>query len=222
MSPDEDKWPLPDYHPGPSQEHLHALGVISLTYATLQHSMDDLFLVRAARKQVPSDWAQTYYYALTEDKRCQAIREIFEDTDSAVIEAIKNIVGFFDWCRECRNNLLHAESYPSGLAPFPDGAFALTKRIKKSSKQGYIALTLGQLRAIADHMRDGVVQSARIHLFLGYVGQPRDDLAEKYRNNDKSLPGKLIIPRRMELALSPQDLRTPPVPDSSGGLAGKA
>lgn len=209
MSLGEDTWPLPDYNPGPTRQHLHALGVISLTYATLQRNMDDLFLLRAARKQIPPDWTETYYYALSEDRRSQAITDIFKDTDSDVTEAIKNIVDFFDWCRGCRNNLLHAESYPSGLVPFPDGAFALSKRIKKSSTDGYMALTLKELRAIADRMRDGVVQCASIHLFLRYKGQQPAALPERYKKYAESLPSKLTVPRRMALALSPQDLRTP-------------
>jgi hypothetical protein len=77
MSLGEDTWPLPDYNPGPTRQHLHALGVLSLTYATLQRNMDDLFLLGAARKQIPPDWTETYYYALSEDRRSQAIKDIF-------------------------------------------------------------------------------------------------------------------------------------------------
>jgi hypothetical protein len=227
MPPDEDVWALPDYHPGPSREHLHALGVLALNYAKLQRDMDDLFLLSAERKRVPREWAETYYYALSEDKRSQAIKEMFKDapppsglrskaepgagggSGPEIAEAIGNLVSVFEWCRDCRNNLLHAESYPVGLAPLPDGAFALTERVRKSSKPVHIVLTLRELRAVVDHVRDSVVQCARIHLFLRYAGQRPDDLPERYRKYARSLPPKLVVPRRMKLALSPKDLRTP-------------
>ena len=51
--------------------------------------------------------------------------------------------------------------------------------------------------------------SVRIHLFLRYAGQRPDDLPERYRKYARSLPPKLVVPRRMKLALSPKDLRTP-------------
>lgn len=195
---DEDKWPLPDYHPGPSQKHLHALGVLSLNYAKLQGHMDALYFLKAA------DGAQTHYYALSEDKRSQAIKDLYNGADPKVAEAIKNLASFFDWCRHCRNNLLHAESYPSGLRRFPDDVFALTKRIERSStRQGYMTLTLRQVRAIADHMREGIVQCAKISLFIRYAGR---QVPEKYRKYAHSLSPKLIIPRRMKLAEEPEDL----------------
>jgi hypothetical protein len=68
----EDTWPQPKYDPGP-QKHVHAIGVIALTYATLQSAMDRLFLDIAN-----SEWAKRYYYMLTEDKRSGAIGEIFK------------------------------------------------------------------------------------------------------------------------------------------------
>jgi hypothetical protein len=102
MSSVHDTWPLPLYNPGPPTEHIHALGVIALTYAKLQRSMDDLFLNKARTKQIPSDWAGTYYYALSEDKRSEAIKGIYKEDEAEVFEAIENIVKYFDWCRNCR------------------------------------------------------------------------------------------------------------------------
>ncbi len=121
---DEDKWPLPDYHPGPTPKQLHALGVLSLNYAKLQGHMDALYFLKAVAG------AETRYYALSEDKRSQAIKDIYNDADPKVVEAINNLVSFFDWSRHCRNNLLHAESYPSALRRPSDDVFELTKRIE--------------------------------------------------------------------------------------------
>ena len=141
MSSSENTWPPPDYDVGPP-EHVHAIGVIALTYAKLQGVMDRLFLDSAN-----SEWADKYYYMLSEDKRSDAIREMFKHFDPGVVSAIDNLTKHFDWCRACRNNLLHAESYPSDGVPFPDGALALTKPLKKGSlKPGYMALTLPELR----------------------------------------------------------------------------
>jgi hypothetical protein len=105
MSSIEDTWPPSDYEAEPP-EHVHAIGVIALLYARLQSIMDSLFLIRAS-----SDWAEKYYYMLSEDKRSDAIREMFKDDALGVVEAIGNLVKYFDWCRACRNNLLHAETF---------------------------------------------------------------------------------------------------------------
>jgi hypothetical protein len=86
MSSIEDTWPLPVYDPGPPK-HVHAIGVIALTYTTLQACMDCLFLNRAG-----SQWAEKYYYVLTEERRSEAIKELFKDDDPSVIEAIGNII----------------------------------------------------------------------------------------------------------------------------------
>jgi hypothetical protein len=197
MSSTGNRWPPPAYGVGPL-EHVHAIGVIALTYATLQNSMDRLFLTMAG-----SDWAEKYYYLLSEENRSSAIKKIFKDDGPDVVEAIGNLVEYFDWCRACRNNLLHAESYRSGLVPFPGGALGLTKRLKKgSAESGYMALTLQELRGIAGRMQDGIIQCAKIYIF---VHQP-DELEEKYRYYLKSLPPKLPIPKPISLASNPRDL----------------
>ena len=169
--------------------------------------MDRLFLNRAK-----SEWAEKYYYMLSEEKRSDATKEIFKSDDPGVVEAIGNIVKYFDWCRACRNILLHAESYPSGGVPFPDGALALTKRLKKGpTERGYMALTLQELRAVADRMRDGIVQCAKIGLFVRYRDRP-EELPEKYREHARSLPLSLPIPKPIALASSLRDLWSAPPP----------
>jgi hypothetical protein len=200
MSSIEDTWPLPVYDPGPPK-HVHAIGVIALTYATLQGCMDCLFLNRAG-----SEWAEKYYYILTEEKRSEAIKELFKDDDPNVIEAIGNIVKYFDWCRAYRNILLHAESYPPGIVPSLGGALALTKRLKKGSTEpGYKALTLQELRDVADRMRAGTVQCVKIDRFLRYRGRP-EEAPEEYREHARSLPPNLRIPKPIALASSLRDL----------------
>jgi hypothetical protein len=200
MSSIEDTWPQPVYDPGPPK-HVHAIGVIALTYSTLQDGMDRLFLGKA-----DSEWAEKYYYMLSEEKRSEAIREMFKDETPGVVAAIDNLVKYFGWCRTCRNNLLHAQSYPSGLVRFTDGALALIKPLKKgSSKPGYMALTLQDLRDIADRMQEGIVQCVNIHLFLRHRGRP-EEAPKEYRERARSLPPNLPIPKPITLAPSFQDL----------------
>jgi hypothetical protein len=196
----EDTWPQPKYDPGP-QKHVHAIGVIALTYATLQSAMDRLFLDIAN-----SEWAKRYYYMLTEDKRSGAIGEIFKDDDDpAVVDAIGNLVEYFDWCRARRNNLLHVESYLPRLV-FPGGALGLTKPLKKgATKPGYMALTFQELRDVADRMRDGIEQCRKIHLFLCHRARP-EAVPEEYRERAKSLPPNLSVPKPIALVSSPRDL----------------
>jgi hypothetical protein len=197
MSSTEDTWPLPVYDNGPPK-HVHAIGVIALTYARLQDTMDQLFLTKAQ-----SEWAEKYYYLLSEDNRSGAIRDIFKNHDPGVVSAIDNLVKYFDWCRACRNILLHAENYPSRLVPFPDGALGLSKRSKKGSKErGYTALTLQELRGVADRMRDGIFQCSKIAVFARYRDRP-EELPEKYREHARSLPPKLPIPKPIALGASP-------------------
>jgi hypothetical protein len=194
----EDTWPVYDNE---SPKHVHAIGVIALTYASLQGAMDDLFLTRTQ-----SGWAEKYYHGLIEDKRSDAIREAFKGGDPGVVDAIGNLVKYFDWCRDCRNNLLHAESYPSGLVPFPGGALGLIKRSKKgSAKSGYMALTLQELRNVADRMREGIFQAGKIGLFVRYRDRP-EGLNEEYREYARSLPLSLSIPKPIALTSSPLDL----------------
>jgi hypothetical protein len=201
MSSIGDTWPLPDYDNGPPK-HVHAIGVIALAYATLQSAMDRLFLNRAK-----SEWAEKYYYLLNEEKRSDAIKEVFKNDDPGVVEAIGNIVTYFNWCRACRNILLHAESYPSDGVPFPGDALALIKRLKKkgATEPGYTALTLQELRDVANRIRDGIEQCAKINLFVHFRDRP-GALPDKYREHARSLPAKLPIPKPIELAANLQDL----------------
>ena len=142
----------------------------------------------------------------TQDKRSQAIKDTYKDADPDVVETMNNLVCFFDWSRHCRNNLLHAESYPSALRRPSDDLFTLTKRAKRSSrKQGYMTLELRQVRAIVDDIFGGVRQCAKISLFLRYAGRP-NELPDEHRKYAYVLPRKLIIPRRMKLAEKPHDL----------------
>jgi hypothetical protein len=85
----------------------------------------------------------------------------------------------------------------------------LSKRSKKgSTERGYTALTLLNLRGVADRIQEGIVQCAKIGLFVRYRARP-EELPEKYREFARFLPPKLPIPKPIALAQSPQDLWRP-------------
>jgi hypothetical protein len=71
---EDDTWPFPVYENG-TPKHVHAIGVIALAYAKLQSGMDALFLNRTQ-----SEWAEKYYYLLSEDNRSGASRRYSRTT----------------------------------------------------------------------------------------------------------------------------------------------
>ena len=68
-----------------------------------------------------------------------------------------------------------------------------------------MALTLQELRGVADRMRDGIVQCGKIDLFVRYRDR-LEALPEKYREYARSLPPNLPIPKPIALASSSRDL----------------
>jgi hypothetical protein len=122
--------------------------------------------------------------------------------DAAVRELFSNLLSYFSWCRNCRNQLLHSERHPTAFFMDPD-FLHLSKRIgKQSPKMGYLKLTLERIRSIADSMRKGVVQSAELHLYLRYAGTPFDSIPQTYQAFAK-LPSKLEIPKLLQLTEKP-------------------
>lgn len=107
----EEKWPS-TYNPGP-EKHLHALGVIAITFANLQAAMDALYLGKAEKEGLPHELSTIYYFGLSEDKRLGALRTIFEkyEKDARVVDLVRNLIQYVEWCAHCRNNLLHSELY---------------------------------------------------------------------------------------------------------------
>jgi hypothetical protein len=54
-----DDWPLPGYHPGP-RLHLHALGVIAITFAGFEAHLHALCPTFASRRNVEFDMEKFY------------------------------------------------------------------------------------------------------------------------------------------------------------------
>jgi hypothetical protein len=206
MEETEDRWPLPVYNPGPSPKHLHALGVISIIFSRFQSSLEVLFLDRAGRNGVDSEIAKRHYFSLSEERRIDAIRIVFaSETDPNLKALIDNLLDYYMWCQHCRNQLLHSEYYPPALSPLKDEVVFSKRVSKSSSKTGYIKLSLRELRYIADKIRAGLLQCARLHLYMRYGNYPRETIPTAYLMYVDEIPGNLDVPQKLELALSPQN-----------------
>jgi len=192
-------WPLPGYNPGP-RDHLHAIGVISVTFASFQASLDALYRSQAVRQNIPEALADLSYFALSEDKRIEAIKIIFatSEKDAGVIAAVENLLAYFRWCRDCRNHILHAERFPPSLGGNPAFLYLVKKMGKQSPKYGYMKFSIERLRYIADKIRKGVVQSAEIHLHLRVRGQPVEKVSAPYKPYVSGPPAALEIPKYIE------------------------
>lgn len=206
MTVSEDTWPLPTYNPG-QPKHLHALGVIAVLFAQLERSVESLYHAEAQRRNVPQDLIDLYFYTLNEEKRLEAIRLIYGDYKTKHPQMhvlISNLLEYFHWCRNCRNQLLHAENYPAAFGGDPETLY-LTKRIgKQNPRSGYIQLKLPKLRSIADKMRDGVVQSATIAIRLRYVGVRSPNVPQPYRDIlQEPFPRALHVPEYLKLGPGP-------------------
>ncbi|SEE72783.1 hypothetical protein SAMN05444161_6886 [Rhizobiales bacterium GAS191] len=195
----DDQWPMPEYNAGP-RDHLHAIGVISITFANLQASLDALNKSYARQLNMPGELIDFLYFNLTEEKRIEAIGTLFRasEADKAVVRAVENLLRYFKWCSKCRNNILHSELYPPSFGADPDMLHLVKKVGKQSPKSAYLKFSLPTLRLIADRMRKGVVQSAEIQLYMRFRGMPVDKVPSPYKPYAKKLPSKLNIPRPID------------------------
>jgi hypothetical protein len=160
MSDTDDDWP--GYYGASYAKHLHALGVIAVSFATLQVGLDSMYLRGAANRRVPPDLARTYYFSINEEKRIAALKTIYSQEDKSLVEMIDNLIDFFQWCQHCRNNLLHAEPYPVAIGRVKDVLY-LTKRVSKTSdKAAYIKLSL----AITPNRRSYKIWSSSVHTHI--------------------------------------------------------
>jgi hypothetical protein len=199
-----DEWPT-DYNPG-APKHLHVLGVIAVQLASFERSIDALCLNISRQQHVPKDLTELYYYSLNEEKRIEAVRIIFSEfeKDKEVTGLVDNMLNYFQWCRECRNQLLHAERYPPAFGGDSD-MLHLTKRVgKQSPKTAYMKFSLETLRSIADRIRAGHVRCLHLRAYLRFRGRSPATVPVAFRPYIlKPLPGKLRVPKSLRLRLRP-------------------
>jgi hypothetical protein len=204
MTESQDTWPLPEYNPG-SQKHLHALGVIAVTFAAFERSVDDLYRFHPREQKLPDDLIDLYYYSLNEEKRIQAVRDVFRvyEESSEMRDCLSNLLDYFLWCRNARNQLLHAEHYPAAFGGERDTLHLIKRVSKQSPRSGYMKFRLTQLRTVADQMRTGLVQSAEINIHLRFRDKPPGDVPRAAADIIEALPSKLHVPPILALNPTP-------------------
>ena len=171
---DEDTWPLPRYNPG-SRNHLHALVVISITFANLQASIDSLYRQRGWIAGIQHEQPEADYFRLTEEDRVKATNELVRklDNDLVFVRAVENVLDYYNWCRDCRNIIIHSEQYPPAFGGKQDELYMVKWTKAPPRKAQYARFTVARLRSIADHIRAGVVQSAEINIYMRFRDTPR-------------------------------------------------
>ena len=136
-----DMWPEPHYNAG-GRKHLHALGVIAVTYRAFQRNMDDIYKFYLRKQKVPDALMNAYYFSLDEGNRVSVLKGVCKEyeTDPKIFALVENLAEYFYWCKNCRDELVHAEQYPALFGGASD-TITLTKRIGKTDpKTGYVAL----------------------------------------------------------------------------------
>jgi len=201
-----DNWPMPEFDAG-DPKHLHAVGVIAVTFVQFERSVESMYLHHPAHSAVPIDLLIRYFLALSEEQRVSATRKFYSDSepDALIKAAAHNVLDFFDWAHDSRNKILHSERYPMGLGSDPD-IFYLTKRAsKRDPSSRYMALDLPTLRSTAEHMRAGIVRSAEINIHVRYRNSDLSKIDQSLwvyaKSND--FPA-LVLPPRLEMTEKPE------------------
>lgn len=181
---------------------------MAINYRAFQRSMDDLYRFHLQIQKIPDALINAYYFSLSEEKRISVLKAVFEEyeKDAEVIRRVSNLAEYFYWCKNCRDELLHAEQYPALFGGHVDRLY-LTKRIgKEKPKTGYITLSLERLRGIADKTQQGQHQCVRVRIYLRVRGKPRQSLPIALRDDEfQSLPETLQVPKPLKLSLVPPD-----------------
>jgi hypothetical protein len=218
MTKEVDRWPLPKFDAGDAR-HLHAVGVIAVTFAQFERGIESLFLHHPAQLDVQTDLIQRYYFALNEEQRIKVTRTFYRDreADELVRAAISNALDFFDWAHDARNKILHSEKYPIGFGGNPD-VFYLTKRAgKRDPKSTYLALSLDQLRGAAENMRRGIVLAAEINIHVRYRHLDLSKIEESLRVYAKTPPSFALLPIPEKLIVTDYPSYHPLVAGSQNG-----
>jgi hypothetical protein len=143
-------YPWPRYLTGP-EDHLSALGVISLNFNLYEHSLA-VFLEEHLSKEVAAYLSDR----LTNEQRSHLIRLLMKtDPEPQVYAEVEFVLRHFATCAENRHNLLH--SRPAfGLGLFGADNLSLEK-LARGNPEKLLAfeLEIGDLHRTADEMRAG-------------------------------------------------------------------
>lgn len=200
MPDTDDNWPH-DYS-AKLRCHIHAIGVISLRFSQFEAALHDLFNRLASETNEDFDGVNQAFIKLNEEKRAKAIRKAAAEfeRDISISAHVNNVMDYFEWCRECRNQILHSEQYPKGIGGKKDVLYLTKRRSKQSIDQVYGRLTVRKLRYIADRIERGIWLSAEIRIKITYGGLPLDKVPRAAREYilSPSLK-KLRIPQTLTL-----------------------
>jgi hypothetical protein len=150
------------------EHHMHALGVISVNYNDLEHTLYMLFhyFLNDYQSKVPA----LLFPRLSNDRRLDYMREFCKSYHSGEQKgAIDRFLDGFDICAYNRNVLAHA-SIPDTLeiAEAADPSVVLHKRAQGnySSVSRIENMTVTRLRQIADEIADYEIFGFKLYMFL--------------------------------------------------------
>src|SRR3977135_542937 len=103
MEMSHDNWPMPKFDAG-DPKHLHAVGVIALTFVQFERRVESMFLHHPTNSEMPFDLRERNFLALSEGQRVAVTRKFYSDSepDALVKAAAKNVLDFFDWAHDSR------------------------------------------------------------------------------------------------------------------------
>lgn len=198
-------WTAWEFGPRP-EKHLHAIGVIIMTFSQLERSVESLFLNFAQKHSIPPALSHEYYLSLPEGQKDQAMLRLFSDLekDNTIKNLVKNLLDCLAWSRDCRNKIAHSEQYPAAFG-HDKSLFYFQKRVgKKTIESLYFSLDLHQLRYVADQMREHVKRSAELDIYLRIRGHDKSQLNRVYwQFLSKQLPDPLAVPSGLQVKDKP-------------------
>ncbi|MGC1776995.1 MAG: hypothetical protein WBB34_03555 [Xanthobacteraceae bacterium] len=188
----------PSYFTG-RRDHIHALGVISLSYSAFERNLTTLYTHHPNVKGMPPELVNKYWSAQSEVSQVKSVRDIFKmyEVDPAPLGFVNRLMDYYNWCSHTRNQLLHSEFYPSLFGGKPDKLYLTKRESKTAPAQIYITLSVEQLRDIADKIEHGKRQCAAFIIWLRIRDFPIDELPVSYRSyRDDPMPEPLDVPDR--------------------------
>jgi hypothetical protein len=167
--PAQDSWPR--YHAGP-EDHLHALGVISVNYNMIESLIATLLQYYAG-----SESSDFFFDRINNHERLEAIDHFasLKERDPKVLSIVRYLLSYFSICTGNRNILMHSKH---SIGDHSAEILPLEKKASRDpSRLLYFRLLLPELQKCADEIRDGVEFLEAIVRYL----HARDDLLDSER-----------------------------------------
>jgi hypothetical protein len=172
MQRSTDHWP--NYLPGP-RDHLHALGVITLSYGHLENMFQILFSNVTGLNQYQ---VEALFQRIPNNVRSNIMLELLDKTTlpTNMKELVQYFSEAFRICAENRHGLMHSSSGGTVTGHDTGGYGFLFTKYSRAGNRMVCAPTLDELRAVADSMHDfmrfggmlaGAVNTAGLLAFEG-------------------------------------------------------